>query len=158
MGKPTHCRFKGVISRLNCKKGFIQLGKLVLFGTISQQKQETRRNSAPCIFPAQTLHRLHPEVLLWYSSQLDPNWLFGPHIETRELNVLLSLTVYYWQVRFYALYINPTRIHQRRFDPSGKEIEPNFSDTRKVNTGYLMSSFSKLLLINKYWSGKLISK
>ncbi|CAL8324335.1 arpin [Gadus morhua] len=45
------------------------------------------------------------------------------------------------KVRFYALYIKPTRIHQRRFDPSGKEIEPNFSDTRKVNTGYLMSSF-----------------
>ncbi|CAL8357509.1 unnamed protein product [Lota lota] len=45
------------------------------------------------------------------------------------------------KVRFYALYINPTRIHQRRFDASGKEIEPNFSDTRKVNTGYLMSSF-----------------
>ncbi|KAM4618827.1 arpin [Polymixia lowei] len=45
------------------------------------------------------------------------------------------------KVRFYVLYIKPSRIHQRRFDVSGKEIEPNFSDTRKVNTGYLMSSF-----------------
>ncbi|KAG7281562.1 hypothetical protein CRUP_007596 [Coryphaenoides rupestris] len=45
------------------------------------------------------------------------------------------------KVRFYALYIKPTRIHLRRFDASGKEIEPNFSDTKKVNTGYLMSSF-----------------
>ncbi|KAK0138551.1 Arpin [Merluccius polli] len=45
------------------------------------------------------------------------------------------------KVRFYALYIKPSRIHQRRFDASGKEIEPNFSDTKKVNTGYLMSSF-----------------
>ncbi|XP_029908621.1 arpin [Myripristis murdjan] len=43
--------------------------------------------------------------------------------------------------RFYVLYIKPGRIHQRRFDASGKEVEPNFSDTRKVNTGYLMSSF-----------------
>ncbi|XP_056137172.1 arpin [Lampris incognitus] len=45
------------------------------------------------------------------------------------------------KVRYYVLYVKPSRIHQRRFDASGKEIEPNFSDTRKVNTGYLMSSF-----------------
>ncbi|KAJ3596372.1 hypothetical protein NHX12_002780 [Muraenolepis orangiensis] len=45
------------------------------------------------------------------------------------------------KVRFYVLYVSPTRVHQRRFDTSGKEIEPNFSDTKKVNTGYLMSSF-----------------
>lgn len=40
------------------------------------------------------------------------------------------------------LYVRPSRIHRRRFDPKGKEIEPNFSNTRKVNTGFLMSSFS----------------
>lgn len=45
------------------------------------------------------------------------------------------------KVRFYVLYIKPSRIHRRKFDASGKEIEPNFSDTKKVNTGYLMSSF-----------------
>ncbi|KAF7645192.1 hypothetical protein LDENG_00208650 [Lucifuga dentata] len=45
------------------------------------------------------------------------------------------------KVRFFVLYIKPSRIHQRRFDGSGKEIEPNFSDTKKVNTGYLMSSY-----------------
>ncbi|XP_010890994.1 arpin [Esox lucius] len=43
--------------------------------------------------------------------------------------------------RFYVLYIKPSRIHQRKFDAKGIEIEPNFSDTKKVNTGYLMSSF-----------------
>ncbi|XP_059192054.1 arpin [Centropristis striata] len=43
--------------------------------------------------------------------------------------------------RFYVLYIQPRRIHQRKFDASGKEIEPNFSDTKKVNTGFLMSSY-----------------
>lgn len=45
------------------------------------------------------------------------------------------------KVRFYALYIKPSRIHRRKFDASGKEIEPNFSDTKKVNTGFLMSSY-----------------
>lgn len=45
------------------------------------------------------------------------------------------------KARFYVLYVQPSRIHQRRFEASGKEIEPNFSDTRKVNTGFLMSSY-----------------
>ncbi|KAM9853926.1 arpin isoform 2-T2 [Aulostomus maculatus] len=45
------------------------------------------------------------------------------------------------KVRFYVLYIKPSRIHRRKFDASGKEIEPNFSDTRKVNKGFLMSSY-----------------
>uniref|UniRef100_A0A3P9IML7 Arpin n=1 Tax=Oryzias latipes TaxID=8090 RepID=A0A3P9IML7_ORYLA len=43
--------------------------------------------------------------------------------------------------RFYVLYIKPGRISQRKFDASGKEVEPNFSDTKKVNTGFLMSSY-----------------
>lgn len=45
------------------------------------------------------------------------------------------------KARFHVLYIKPSRIHQRKFDASGKEIEPNFSDTKKVNTGFLMSSY-----------------
>ncbi|XP_019964350.2 arpin [Paralichthys olivaceus] len=45
------------------------------------------------------------------------------------------------KVRFYVLYIKPGRIHQRKFDARGNEIEPNFSDTKKVNTGFLMSSY-----------------
>eukprot|EP00062_Callorhinchus_milii_P002200 gi/632938163/ref/XP_007903997.1/ PREDICTED: arpin [Callorhinchus milii] len=43
--------------------------------------------------------------------------------------------------RYFILYIKPTRIHKRKFDSLGVEMEPNFSDTKKVNTGYLMSSF-----------------
>lgn len=39
------------------------------------------------------------------------------------------------------LYIRPSRIHRRKFDLKGNEIEPNFSATRKVNTGFLMSSY-----------------
>ncbi|XP_060892277.1 arpin [Labrus mixtus] len=45
------------------------------------------------------------------------------------------------KVRYFVLYIKPSRIHQRKFDASGNEIEPNFSDTKKVNTGFLMSSY-----------------
>ncbi|XP_076980306.1 arpin isoform X2 [Tamandua tetradactyla] len=43
--------------------------------------------------------------------------------------------------RYCVLYIRPNRIHRRKFDPKGNEIEPNFSATRKVNTGFLMSSY-----------------
>ncbi|KAJ8252134.1 hypothetical protein COCON_G00214460 [Conger conger] len=43
--------------------------------------------------------------------------------------------------RYYVLYIKPSRVHRRKFDSKGNEVEPNFSETRKVNTGYLMSSF-----------------
>ncbi|KAM9808092.1 arpin [Neosynchiropus ocellatus] len=45
------------------------------------------------------------------------------------------------KVRFYVLYVKPSRVHQRKFDAGGTEIEPNFSDTKKVNTGFLMSSY-----------------
>uniref|UniRef100_A0A5K1U2E7 Arpin n=1 Tax=Callithrix jacchus TaxID=9483 RepID=A0A5K1U2E7_CALJA len=43
--------------------------------------------------------------------------------------------------RYYILYIRPSHIHHRQFDAKGNEIEPNFSATRKVNTGFLMSSY-----------------
>lgn len=49
------------------------------------------------------------------------------------------------QDRYYVLYVRPSRIHRRKFDPKGNEIEPNFSATRKVNTGFLMSSYSRYL-------------
>lgn len=45
------------------------------------------------------------------------------------------------KARFYVLYIKISRVHKRKFDASGNEVEPNFSDTKKVNTGFLMSSF-----------------
>ncbi|XP_069840488.1 arpin [Dendropsophus ebraccatus] len=43
--------------------------------------------------------------------------------------------------RWYILYMRPNKIHCRKFDSKGNEIEPNFSDTKKVNTGYLQSSY-----------------
>ncbi|KAM9481243.1 arpin [Clarias gariepinus] len=47
------------------------------------------------------------------------------------------------KVRYNALYVKPSRIHYRKYDSKGNEIEPNFSETRKVNTGYLMSSYKQ---------------
>lgn len=52
------------------------------------------------------------------------------------------------QERYYVLYVRPNRIHRRKFDPKGNEIEPNFSDTRKVTTGFLMSSYSRCPLVS----------
>ncbi|XP_053128456.1 arpin [Hemicordylus capensis] len=43
--------------------------------------------------------------------------------------------------RYFVLYVRPTLIHRRRFDSEGQEVEPNFSQTRKVTTGFLMASY-----------------
>ncbi|KAM4826096.1 arpin-like isoform 1-T1 [Thomomys bottae] len=43
--------------------------------------------------------------------------------------------------RYRVLYVRPSRIHRRKFDARGNEMEPNFSDSRKVNTGFLPSSY-----------------
>ncbi|MEE6503785.1 hypothetical protein FKM82_004952 [Ascaphus truei] len=43
--------------------------------------------------------------------------------------------------RWYILYLRPSKIHRRKFDNKGNEMEPDFSDTKKVNTGFLMSSY-----------------
>jgi hypothetical protein len=43
------------------------------------------------------------------------------------------------------------RCHKRKYDKFGKEIEPNFSETRKVNIGHLNSSYSKSLFACDFW-------
>ncbi|XP_070576740.1 arpin-like [Ptychodera flava] len=43
--------------------------------------------------------------------------------------------------RYYVLHIKIERSHRRKFDGAGAEIEPNFSETKKVSTGYLQSSY-----------------
>ncbi|KAK7507105.1 hypothetical protein BaRGS_00001956, partial [Batillaria attramentaria] len=43
--------------------------------------------------------------------------------------------------RYYVLQVKATQAHRRKFDASGQEIEPNFSQTTKVSTGYLNSSY-----------------
>ncbi|XP_042331731.1 arpin isoform X1 [Sceloporus undulatus] len=43
--------------------------------------------------------------------------------------------------RYFVLYVKPRTIHRRRFDPKGNEVEPNFSETRKVSTGFLPASY-----------------
>ena len=36
------------------------------------------------------------------------------------------------RTRYMALYVSVRRAHRRRFDASGVEVEPNFSETEKV--------------------------
>lgn len=45
------------------------------------------------------------------------------------------------QARYYILFTKITKAHKRKFGPNGTEIEPNFSETTKVSTGYLNSSY-----------------
>ncbi|KAK6181037.1 hypothetical protein SNE40_008981 [Patella caerulea] len=45
------------------------------------------------------------------------------------------------RVKYFVFHVQPGRVHRRKFDPNGKEIEPNFSETTKVMTGYLNSSY-----------------
>nr|XP_017193040.2 arpin isoform X1 [Oryctolagus cuniculus] len=74
--------------------------------------------------------------------RLCPQWLLRLHSLGVSLcwALLLPGGLLAWE-RYYVLYVRPSRIHRRKFDPKGKEIEPNFSDTRKVTTGFLMSSY-----------------
>ncbi|XP_041352835.1 arpin-like [Gigantopelta aegis] len=45
------------------------------------------------------------------------------------------------KVRYYVFHVKVTQAHRRKFEASGKEIEPNFSETTKVSKGYLNSSY-----------------
>ena len=38
------------------------------------------------------------------------------------------------RTRYMALHVSVRRAHRRRFDASGVEVEPNFSETEKVRT------------------------
>ena len=49
------------------------------------------------------------------------------------------------QSRYYVLHVDVHRAHKRKFESNGQEIEPNFSETHKVRTGYLNSSYSEYL-------------
>ncbi|KAL4238960.1 AP-3 complex subunit sigma-2 [Mactra antiquata] len=44
--------------------------------------------------------------------------------------------------QYFILFIKITKAHQRKYDDSGNEIEPNFSETKKVSTGFLNSSYN----------------
>lgn len=46
--------------------------------------------------------------------------------------------------RYFVYHVSVVRTHRRKFDASGTEITPNFSQTKKVSTGYLMSSYKKI--------------
>ncbi|XP_031554087.1 arpin-like [Actinia tenebrosa] len=42
---------------------------------------------------------------------------------------------------YVVIHVAVARATRRKFDSTGKEIEPNFGETKKVSTGYLMSSY-----------------
>ncbi|KAK3730345.1 hypothetical protein QZH41_014835 [Actinostola sp. cb2023] len=48
--------------------------------------------------------------------------------------------------RYVVLHVTITKATKRKFDSSGKEIEPNFGETKKVSTGYLMSSYKTCMV------------
>lgn len=45
------------------------------------------------------------------------------------------------KTRYFVFHVEVRRAHRRKFDANGKETTPNFSQTKKVSTGYLMSSY-----------------
>ena len=59
--------------------------------------------------------------------------------------ICIGISVFFLQKHYYVFYLKILRAHRRQFTESGQEIEPNFSETKKVSTGYLNSSYSKLL-------------
>ncbi|CAH1261355.1 ARPIN [Branchiostoma lanceolatum] len=82
--------------------------------------------------------------------QLTTAWEPGKHqkgagvilegtIEGRSRHVIIDNSQN--KFRYLVLHVRPNRAHRRKFDAAGREVEPNFSDTWKVNTGYLHSSY-----------------
>ncbi|XP_059161117.1 arpin-like [Physella acuta] len=45
------------------------------------------------------------------------------------------------KTRYFILFLRIEKAHKRKFDATGKEQEPNFSETTKVSTGFLNSSY-----------------
>lgn len=46
--------------------------------------------------------------------------------------------------RYFVFHVNVNRTHRRKFDACRTETTPNFSQTKKVSTGYLMSSYKSV--------------
>ncbi|XP_078000894.1 arpin-like [Glandiceps talaboti] len=65
--------------------------------------------------------------------------LLEGNIEARSKHIITDTTRK--KYRYYVLHLKVQRSHRRQFDSSGKEIEPNFSQTKKVQTGYLQSTY-----------------
>ncbi|KAI8487661.1 hypothetical protein Bbelb_346540 [Branchiostoma belcheri] len=87
--------------------------------------------------PVQT----HQLTTVWNPSnyQKGAGVLVEGRIEGRSRHVIIDPSQ--TKFRYCVLHVHPTQAHRRKFDAAGKEVEPNFSDTWKVNTGYLHSSY-----------------
>lgn len=83
-------------------------------------------------------------------------WLPGPpHNQPPNRGVLIEGTILRRsrfvisdptknRTRYFVLHVKVRRAHRRVFETSGKEAEPNFSETEKVRTGYLHSSYKSV--------------
>ncbi len=46
-----------------------------------------------------------------------------------------------------VFHVEVKKAYRRKYDANGDEIQPDFGQKQKVNTGFLMSSYSKLILL-----------
>jgi len=82
------------------------------------------------------LSSLPVENITWKAAWCPGNYQTGPGviiegcIKGRSRHVVVSTDGK--RTRYMALYVSVRRAHRRRFDASGVEVEPNFSETEKV--------------------------
>ncbi|KAI8788498.1 arpin [Biomphalaria glabrata] len=76
------------------------------------------------------------------SSKENPGVLCeGKVISQARISITSSDSSVTTKGRYFVLFLEIEKAHRRKFDEEGKEIEPNFSETTKVSTGYLNSSY-----------------
>jgi len=82
------------------------------------------------------LSALPVENITWKTAWCPSTYQTGPGviiegcIKGRSRHVVISTDGK--RTRYMALYVSVRRAHRRRFDASGVEVEPNFSETEKV--------------------------
>ncbi|KAH9509138.1 hypothetical protein Btru_049190 [Bulinus truncatus] len=65
----------------------------------------------------------------------------GKVISQARISITRSDSAVSAKGRYFVLFLEVERAHRRKFDDKGEEIEPNFSETTKVSSGYLNSSY-----------------
>ena len=63
--------------------------------------------------------------------------LIGPII------IIVQAYILVLKIRFCVFHIEYSSTCKRKYDSQNREIEPNFGQTKLVNTGYLNSSYSE---------------
>lgn len=94
------------------------------------------------------LSALPVDNITWKTSWCPSKYQTGPGViiegcvKGRSRHVVVSTDCK--RTRYMALYVSVRRAHRRRFDASGVEVEPNFSETEKIRTGFLNSSYKTM--------------